>query len=56
MFNKWETLKVTKSRYGSYSVTEVKCPKCGYRETFTTRIPKWCYGCGEVNYSETENG
>lgn len=37
-------------------VHEVKCPVCGYRETFHVNPPHECYVCGErLEYTEGDS-
>ena len=32
------------------TVHEVKCPKCGHKETYHKEPPCSCYCCGALNY------
>lgn len=42
---KWQRLP--DKEYQGLTVHEVMCPKCKYKETFTSETPKRCYICEE---------
>lgn len=43
---KWQ--KLPDKEYQGLTVHEVKCPKCNYKETYTSTLPEKCYICEEV--------
>lgn len=43
--NEW--IKVRDFDNGQYIVHEVRCPKCGHKETYIGTIPEKCYVCDE---------
>lgn len=52
-----EWIKLPDKVYFTLTVHEVKCPMCGYKETFHHTPPKMCYICEEYrDYKEDNNG